>query len=136
MATRHDAGLCTPGEPGCTHRDLAGLQLFSNAIKFTPAGGTIHLSFAREGALGSISVRDTGVGFDEQFATRMFEPFAQAEQDRARPRRGLGLGLAIASRLAKLQGGTLSAESAGISQGANFTLRLLLAGKPAEGAAQ
>jgi signal transduction histidine kinase len=119
-------------KPCSVHADHVRLRqvvdnLFSNAIKFTPAGGTIHLSFAREGALGSISVRDTGVGFDEQFATRMFEPFAQAEQDRARPRRGLGLGLAIASRLAKLQGGTLSGESAGISRGANFTLRLPLA---------
>jgi signal transduction histidine kinase len=98
-------------------------NLFSNAIKFTPAGGTIHLSFARQGALASISVRDTGVGFSEQFARKLFEPFTQ-EQARDHPGGGLGLGLTIASRLAKLQGGTLSAVSTGLNQGATFTLRL------------
>ena len=102
-------------------------NLFSNAIKFTPPGGTIHLSFAKESAFASISVRDTGMGFDEQFATKLFEPFTQAEQDPARPGSGLGLGLSIATRLAKLQGGTLSAVSAGINQGATFTLRLSVA---------
>jgi signal transduction histidine kinase len=118
--------------PGFVNADRVRLRqvvdnLFSNAIKFTPPGGTIHLSFAKRGAFGSISVRDTGVGFDEQFATRLFDPYAQAEQHPTRPGGGLGLGLSIASRLAKLQGGTLSAESAGINQGATFTLRLPLA---------
>ena len=102
-------------------------NLFSNAIKFTPAGGTVHLSFVREGDFGSISVRDTGVGFSEEFAAKLFEPFTQEEQARDRPGGGLGLGLAIASRLATLQGGTLTAASAGPDQGATFTLRLALA---------
>lgn len=99
----------------------------ASAIKFTPAGGTVHLSFVKEGTLASISVRDTGVGFGEQFATRLFEPFTQEEQARDRPGGGLGLGLTIASRLAALQGGTLTAASAGLNQGATFTLRIPLA---------
>ena len=101
-------------------------NLFSNATKFTPAGGTIHLKFAKAGGFGSISVRDTGVGFDEEFASRLFEPFTQAEQSVDRPNGGLGLGLTIASRLATLQGGTLTAMSAGRKQGATFTLELAL----------
>jgi signal transduction histidine kinase len=101
-------------------------NLLSNAIKFTPAGGTIHVSVARTGAFCSIGLRDTGVGFDRKFATELFEPFTQAEQSVDRPNGGLGLGLAIASRLAKLQGGSLTALSAGIDQGATFTLQLAL----------
>ena len=81
----------------------------------------------KEGAFASISVRDTGVGFSEEFATKLFEPFTQAEQPRDRPSGGLGLGLAIASRLATLQGGTLTGMSAGLNQGSTFTLRLALA---------
>ena len=103
-------------------------NLLSNAIKFTPAGGTIDVSFVKEGSCASISVRDTGVGFGEQFATKMFEPFTQEEQARDRPKGGLGLGLAISSRLATLQGGTLTGVSAGLNQGATFTLKLALAG--------
>ena len=102
-------------------------NLFSNAIKFTPTGGTVHLSLVKEGAFARISVRDTGVGFSEEFATKLFEPFTQEQQARDRPSGGLGLGLAIASRLATLQGGSLTAMSAGLNQGSTFTLRLALA---------
>jgi signal transduction histidine kinase len=73
-------------------------------------------------------MRDTGVGFDQKFATEMFEPFTQAEQSVDRPKGGLGLGLAIASRLATLQGGSLTAVSPGLQQGATFTLQLPLVG--------
>jgi light-regulated signal transduction histidine kinase (bacteriophytochrome) len=62
------------------------------------------------------------VGFSEQFAAKLFEPFTQEEQGRdRRGGGGLGLGLTIASRLAELQGGTLTAASAGLNQGATFT---------------
>jgi signal transduction histidine kinase len=103
-------------------------NLFANAVKFTPAGGTIHLSLARECALCSIRLRDTGVGFDQKFASKLFDPFTQAEQSVDRPNGGLGLGLAIASRLATLQGGSLTAVSPGLQQGATFTLQLPLVG--------
>jgi signal transduction histidine kinase len=71
-------------------------------------------------------MRDSGVGFDHKFAAELFEPFTQAEQSVHRPNGGLGLGLAIASRLARLQGGSLAAVSAGLGQGATFTLQLSL----------
>lgn len=99
-------------------------NLLSNAVKFTPAGGTVSISLENDGGFTNIIVRDTGVGFDEQFANRMFEPFTQQEQDRNSPASGLGLGLAIASRLARLLGGSLTASSPGINQGATFTLRM------------
>jgi signal transduction histidine kinase len=84
----------------------------ANAIKFTPAGGTIELSLAQKAGDAVVTVRDSGVGFDEQFADKLFEPFTQEEQGPDRRVGGLGLGLAIASRLAKLQDASLSAASA------------------------
>ncbi|HEV8332270.1 MAG TPA: HAMP domain-containing sensor histidine kinase [Steroidobacteraceae bacterium] len=115
----------------CVRADRVRLRqvldnLLSNAIKFTPAGGTIHVSVARAGAFCSVRMRDSGVGFDHKFAAELFEPFTQAEQSVHRPNGGLGLGLAIASRLARLQGGSLAAISAGLGQGATFTLQLSL----------
>lgn len=100
-------------------------NLLSNAIKFTPSGGTIRLLLAEERSHAVVTVQDSGVGFDQQLAGKLFEPFTQGEQGRERG--GLGLGLAIASRLATLQGGSLSAASAGIDKGALFTLRIPLA---------
>ena len=95
-------------------------NLFSNAIKFTKAGGSIHLCVVKESSFACISVRDTGVGFDQQFATKLFEPFTQAEQERSRPRSGLGLGLSIASRLAKLAGRHSLSRERGNQSGSDF----------------
>ncbi|HEY6823077.1 MAG TPA: ATP-binding protein, partial [Steroidobacteraceae bacterium] len=124
--------------PSCVKADQVRLRqiidnLLSNAIKFTPAGGAIRVRLQREGSLACITVRDTGVGFDEQFASELFEPFTQEEHGPGRPGGGLGLGLAIASRLARLQGGSLRGESDGPSQGAIFTLRIPLAPELNEG---
>jgi signal transduction histidine kinase len=100
-------------------------NLLSNAIKFTPPGGTILLALETEsGGTACVKVKDSGVGFDEQFASKLFEPFVQQERSTHLSVGGLGLGLAIASRLAKLQGGSLTAESDGPSRGATFTLRI------------
>jgi len=102
-------------------------NLLANAIKFTPAGGHIELSFAQEKAYGVITVRDSGIGFDPALAQKLFEPFTQLEQDRNRKPGGLGLGLAIASRLATLQQGSLVAASEGPNRGALFTLKIPIA---------
>ena len=102
-------------------------NLLANAIKFTPADGTVELSLAREAGHAVVTVRDSGVGFDEEFADKLFDPFTQAEQGPDRRVGGLGLGLAIARRLAKLQGASLSAASAGVNRGATFTLRIPVA---------
>ena len=107
-------------------------NLLSNAMKFTPAGGTVELSLAQKAGDAVVTVRDSGVGFNEQFADKLFEPFTQEEQGPERRVGGLGLGLAIASRLAKLQGASLSAESAGVNKGAMFTLRIPVADRSDE----
>jgi signal transduction histidine kinase len=102
-------------------------NLLSNAIKFTAAGGSVELALCIEKDGAVISVRDTGVGFDSAFSDRLFEPFVQQEQGRDRAAGGLGLGLAIAARLATLQNGSLTASSPGIGRGAVFTLTIPMA---------
>jgi len=104
-------------------------NLLSNAIKFTPAGGRIDLGFVEHDDQAVITVQDTGLGFDELFAPKLFEPFTQQYGTRDKAGGGLGLGLAIANRLALLQGGSISATSAGVNQGALFTLTFPLAGR-------
>jgi signal transduction histidine kinase len=99
-------------------------NLLSNSIKFTPAGGHVTLTLVVENETAAVSVRDTGIGFESAFAEKLFEPFVQQEQGRARSAGGLGLGLAIAALLARLQNGSLSAVSAGEGRGATFTLTI------------
>jgi signal transduction histidine kinase len=99
-------------------------NLLANAIKFTPAGGTVKLTLAVENGSAVVCLRDSGIGFDSAFAEKLFEPFVQHEQGRDRSAGGLGLGLAIAARLARLQGGSLTAASPGMGRGAIFTLTI------------
>ena len=99
-------------------------NLLSNAIKFTPAGGSVTLTLATENDSAVVSVRDSGIGFETALSERLFEPFVQQEQGRDRAAGGLGLGLAIAARLASLQNASLTASSDGIGRGALFTLTI------------
>jgi PAS domain S-box-containing protein len=102
-------------------------NLVSNAIKFTPAGGTVAVSVACAGAHCEIRVRDTGVGISPEMLALVFEPFVQGEHSLARTDGGLGLGLALVKGLAELHGGGVSVTSAGAGTGTLFTVRLPLA---------
>ena len=101
-------------------------NLLSNAIKFTPTPGRVAIRVRSEARRVDLEVADTGIGFDETLSDRLFEPFVQQEQTSARHGGGLGLGLAISSKLAELQGGRLSASSPGAGQGSVFTLTMPL----------
>ena len=105
-------------------------NLLSNAIKFTPAGGSVELTLGVESGSATVSLRDTGIGFESALADKLFEPFVQQEQGRDRSAGGLGLGLAIAALLARLQNAALTASSAGVGQGAIFTLSMPVARLP------
>jgi signal transduction histidine kinase len=100
------------------------LNLLTNAVRFTPAGGTVAVSTARSPDGVIVVVRDTGIGFDADFAAHMFEPFRQADLTSRREYGGLGLGLAIAKHLAELHGGSLTGTSEGPGRGAMFVLTL------------
>jgi signal transduction histidine kinase len=86
-------------------------NLLSNACKFTPAGGAVHLGAKFVNKDGSwwlrISVRDEGVGVPPEFITRLFEKFAQADSSSTRKQGGTGLGLAISKAIVEKHGGTL-----------------------------
>lgn len=99
-------------------------KLLHNAIKFSTPGSRVRLQAQREGSTVCISVSDQGIGIMPSALPHLFEPFRQADDGMARRHGGLGLGLAIARQLAELHHGMLSAESAGLGQGARFTLRL------------
>jgi PAS domain S-box-containing protein len=99
-------------------------NLLTNAIKFTPNGGDVEVSTALVGNEAQVQVRDSGKGIDAAFLPHIFEHFQQADSSTTRESGGLGLGLAIVKHLTEMHGGTITAASAGVNQGATFTLRL------------
>ncbi len=105
-------------------------NLLGNAMKFTPAPGTVELSLAQEGAEAVLRVRDSGVGIRPETMPRLFQPFQQEAQDIAREAGGLGLGLALARGLLELHGGKIAAHSEGPGTGAEFTVRLPIGPAP------
>ncbi len=106
-------------------------NLLKNASKFTPEGGTIYIKTRNAPGRIVVEVADTGIGFDAEVATRIFDAFAQASVEVTRRFGGLGLGLAISKATVDAHEGTLSAHSAGLNQGATFTVELpLLASTP------
>ncbi|MBD0336711.1 MAG: response regulator [Cyanobacteria bacterium Co-bin13] len=99
-------------------------NLLTNAIKFTPDGGEVEVTTALVGSDAQVQVRDTGKGIEAKFLPHIFEHFQQADSTTTRESGGLGLGLAIVKHLTEMQGGTVTADSAGAGRGATFTLRL------------
>jgi signal transduction histidine kinase len=99
------------------------LNLLSNAIRHTPAGGVITLSCEPRGARGAIVVEDTGPGIPDEKRDIIFEPFVQLDRSLTQSREGLGLGLAISRDLARGMGGDLVVENH-VGSGARFVLTL------------
>lgn len=103
------------------------IKLLSNAVKFTPHGGTIGLEAYRsaDSAQVCFTVWDTGIGIDEKDRDRLFQPFIQLDAGLDRQYSGAGLGLALAAKLASVHGGTLQFEST-VGLGSRFTLAIPL----------
>lgn len=101
-------------------------NLLSNAIKFSEPGGVVKVTLADEDGHAVLSVHDDGVGFDPDDATLLFERFRQAAHSRPSSAGGLGLGLSIVRELVLLHGGTVTAWSPGLGQGARFDVRIPL----------
>ena len=105
------------------------LNLLFNAIKFTPSGGQITLSAARQDESVLISVADTGVGIAEDQLANVFSRFWQADTSSQRKHQGAGIGLALVKELVEAHGGTVDVQS---MQGQGTTMRVLLPLKSVE----
>jgi PAS domain S-box-containing protein len=99
------------------------INLLTNAVKFTPEGGTVSLRARSSDDELLISVVDTGIGIKPQDCAVIFEEFRQADSDYAREVEGTGLGLALSKRLVELHGGRIWVESE-LGQGSTFTFTL------------
>ncbi|MBI2078776.1 MAG: HAMP domain-containing histidine kinase [Euryarchaeota archaeon] len=103
--------------------------ILSNAIKFTPAGGTVTVSCGRKYDRAAVLVEDTGAGFRMEDVPRLFQPFGQLHAERSNQAAG-GLGLYIARSLIDAHDGSIWAESPGPGHGATFGFSLALLGGP------
>ncbi|MDQ2943097.1 MAG: hybrid sensor histidine kinase/response regulator [Candidatus Dormibacteraeota bacterium] len=112
-----------PADPGKLKQML--INLVSNAVKFTPAGGCVTISAQRLADAVEISVSDTGIGISEADREHLFEEFRQFDSELGREARGTGLGLALTKRFVELHGGQIRIVSE-VGKGSVFTLSLPL----------
>jgi signal transduction histidine kinase len=102
-------------------------NLLNNAAKYTPEGGAVTLSAARDGDAAVVRVRDTGLGIPADVLPRVFDLFTQVDRTLNRSQGGLGIGLALVDRLVRLHHGSVGVHSDGPGKGAEFSVRLPLA---------
>ncbi|HET7695108.1 MAG TPA: sensor histidine kinase [Vicinamibacterales bacterium] len=120
-----------PGEPVVVAGDPARLQqivwnLIANALKFTPADGSVDVGVSIAGENAVVTVKDNGEGIGAEFLPHVFDRFRQESDQVTRQHSGLGIGLALARTLTELHGGTIEAHSDGKGHGATFIVRFPL----------
>ena len=99
-------------------------NLLTNAAKYTKNGGRVTVRAYSDQDQAVIDVIDTGIGLPPELLTRVFDLFAQADRTLDRSEGGLGIGLTVASKLAEMHGGSITADSDGLGKGSIFTVRL------------
>jgi signal transduction histidine kinase/CheY-like chemotaxis protein len=118
-----------PASPVLVRGDAVRLEqvvmnLVGNALKFTPADGTIELTLAEESDECVMHVKDSGIGISPELLPRVFDLFTQAHVTTDRSKGGLGIGLTLVRSLVELHGGAIEARSAGLRHGSEFVVRL------------
>ncbi len=134
---RHALAVELPPEPIKVDGDATRLEqvvanLLSNAAKYTPDGGRITVSLAKQAGNGSeaqavLRVRDSGIGISTEMLPRVFDLFTQADHSLAHSQGGLGIGLSLVRSLIELHGGRVEARSDGLGKGSEFAVCLPLA---------
>jgi PAS domain S-box-containing protein len=129
QAGRHRLEVELPAAPLTVEGDVHRLtqllaNLLNNAARYTPPGGEIALRLRRQRGWALVEVRDSGRGIAPAMLERIFDMFVHGRPALERVGEGLGVGLALARRIAEAHDGTLTAASAGENQGAEFVLRL------------
>ncbi len=99
-------------------------NLLTNAVKFTPKGGSVTIFAERMGSEVRIQVSDTGEGIAPEVLPIVFEPFRQADDSTTRRHGGLGLGLSLVKQIVAAHGGTVVVESGGLGRGTTFMVSL------------
>ena len=131
QAAQHRLEVQLAREPLMVEGDMHRLtqllaNVLNNAARYTPPGGEISLRAQREDGWSLVQVRDTGRGIDPDMLERIFDMFVQGRSPIERVGGGLGVGLALARRIAEMHGGSLTARSDGENRGSEFTLRIPL----------
>jgi signal transduction histidine kinase len=127
----HNLTVTHSGHPPYVHADRVRLaqclaNLLTNAAKYTEPGGDIRVRSYTDNHDVVIEVTDTGAGIDPEFLPHVFDLFTQGERGLDRSQGGLGVGLSVCKQLIEMQGGAVSARSAGLGHGSTFALRLPL----------
>jgi signal transduction histidine kinase len=102
------------------------INLLSNALQATPAGGQVFVQIEKTGELARISVADTGIGIAPEHLEKVFSRFYRVDESRSRQAGGSGIGLTVTKKLVEAMKGRIWAESAGHDQGTVFTFTLPL----------
>jgi heavy metal sensor kinase len=101
------------------------MNLLDNAIRYTPAPGTVSVTLRRERQMAVVAITDTGVGIPAEDIPFIFERFYRADKSRSRAEGGTGLGLAICRHIAEAHGGKIEVESQ-VGAGSTFSVWLPL----------
>jgi signal transduction histidine kinase/CheY-like chemotaxis protein len=100
------------------------INLLSNSLKFTPAGGAVYVKLFERAEAAVLTVRDTGIGIEPVLVPQLFTMFFQTNEPPKGAKTGLGVGLAVAKVLVELHDGTIEARSEGEGRGAEFRVVL------------
>ncbi|MDH4300401.1 MAG: ATP-binding protein, partial [Dehalococcoidia bacterium] len=101
------------------------MNLLNNAVRYSPAPGTVSVSLRREGQMAVVAIKDTGVGIPPEDIPFIFERFYRVDKSRSRAAGGTGLGLAISRHIAEAHGGKIEVESQ-VGSGSTFSVWLPL----------
>jgi len=125
----HQLTTVLPDAPVWLQADPSRLEqvfvnLLANASKYTDEGGEVAVAVHARAGHAIVRIRDSGMGIAPDALPHIFDLFKQADEAAPRSKAGLGIGLAVVRNLVELHGGSVTAASAGIRQGSEFTVRL------------
>ena len=123
-----DVPIWLTGDQGRLEQVL--VNLLFNAAKYTDDGGALSLAVSQIDDEAIVCIRDSGIGIAADVLPHVFNLFMQADHSSRRAEAGLGIGLALVRRLVELHGGSVTAASAGLGQGSEFTVQLPICIQP------